>query len=76
MADERDETNASTWQPATSEPGEIYTVEGQIRGIGAFASGLKSRSRGSREYRSSMVRVGATIIGIGVLLAVVFALIF
>jgi hypothetical protein len=59
-----------------SEPGELYTPEGRIRGVGAFASGLKRRSPRSKEYRRSMARVGATVLGIGVVIAVVAAILF
>jgi hypothetical protein len=75
VADQRDEPD-STWQPLTSEPGEIYTVEGRIRGVGAFASGLKHRSPRSSEYRHSMARVALTVLGIGVAVAAVAILLF
>jgi hypothetical protein len=62
------------WQPATSEPGELFTVEGRIRGAGAFARGLQSRDRRLVGYRRSMWRVAAVVIGIGGLFALVAAL--
>ena len=74
MPDDRDDETA--WQPATSEPGEIYTVEGQIRGIGAFARGLARRSRSRSEYRSSMARIAFSIIGIGLAFAAIVILLF
>jgi hypothetical protein len=61
------------WQPATSEPGELFTVEGRIRAAGAFARGLQNRDRRLAAYRRSMARVAAVVIGIGGLLALVAA---
>ena len=75
MADQRDDSN-STWHPATSDPGELYTPEGRIRGVGAFASGLKHRDSRSKEYRRSMTRVALIVLGIGVAIAVVAILLF
>jgi hypothetical protein len=75
VAEQRDDPDTA-WQPATSEPGELYTPEGRIRGVGAFASGLKHRNSRSREYRRSMARVAGTVLGIGVAIAVVAILLF
>ena len=44
------------WQPATSRPGELYTVEGRIASVGAFARGITRRDPRGRSYRRSMVR--------------------
>ena len=51
------------WQPATSRPGEVFTPEGQIRCVRAFARGLKSRDPRLREYRRSMRRVAYAVLG-------------
>ena len=45
------------WQPATSRPGEVFTPEGQIAGVGAFARGLKNRRRRSSRSRRSMTTI-------------------
>jgi len=44
------------WNPATSKPGEIYTVEGRIASAGAFARGLTDRDPRTRAYRRSAAR--------------------
>ena len=62
------------WSPVTARPGENFTVEGQIRGYGSFARGLKNDDPRLKPYRSSMFRVVAVFIGIGVVLVVVVAL--
>ena len=59
------------WQPATSHPGELYTVEGQIRSVGAFAQGLTNDDPRLAPYRRSMWRTGLTFVGLGIVLAVV-----
>jgi hypothetical protein len=51
------------WQPATSRPGELFTPEGQVRSVGAFARGLRSRDPRLREYRRSMRRVAFAFLG-------------
>lgn len=70
--------DAVPWQPATSNPGELYTVEGQIRSVGAFAQGLTNDDPRLAPYRRSMRRTGLVFvglaIGIGVVLAVVSSL--
>jgi hypothetical protein len=53
------------WQPATSRPGELYTVEGQSRARWVFLRGLRKRDPRQRRYRSSMYRVGLTLMGLG-----------
>jgi hypothetical protein len=44
------------WNPATSRPGEIYTVEGRIAGAGAFARGLANADARARAHRRAAVR--------------------
>jgi hypothetical protein len=61
------------WQPATSEPGELFTVQGEIRAAGAFARGLRNRDARLAPYRRSMVRVAAVVLGIGGMLALLAA---
>jgi len=61
------------WQPATSEPGELFTIEGRIRAAGVFARGLKTRDARLAPYRRSMVRIAAVVLGIGGMLALVAA---
>jgi tmRNA-binding protein len=51
------------WEPATSKPGEMYTPEGQIQSIGAFARGLKNHDPRNRRHRRSMQRTGLLIVG-------------
>ena len=53
------------WQPATSRPGELYTIEGQSRARWAFLKGLRNRDPARNRYRSSMYHVGLVMIGIG-----------
>jgi hypothetical protein len=53
-----------TWTPATSEPGELYTIEGRIRSVGAFARGLTNRNPRGKRYRSEMQRTGLWV-GLG-----------
>jgi hypothetical protein len=65
---------ATDWQPATREPGELFTPEGRIRAAGAFARGLKSPDRRLAAYRRSMIRAAAVVIAIGGTFALVAAL--
>jgi hypothetical protein len=53
------------WQPATSRPGELYTVEGQSRARWVFLKGLRNRDPHRNRYRSSMYRLGLVFIGVG-----------
>jgi hypothetical protein len=66
------------WRPATSRPGELFTVEGQSRARWTFLNGLRKRDPRDRRYRSSMYRVGLAVVGLGlvvcVLVGVVLAL--
>jgi hypothetical protein len=66
----------SDWQPATSQPGEIFTVEGKIGAAGALARGLKGRDRRGREYRRSMMRVAGAVLGVGVAVALIAVVLF
>jgi hypothetical protein len=54
------------WQPATSKPGEVFTDEGQIRSIGAFARGAVTHDVRLRAYRRSMWLTGLVVIALGV----------
>ncbi len=63
------------WQPATSRPGELYTVEGQSRARWAFLQGLRNRGHGRNRYRSSMYRVGLAMIGIGLAAALLVGIV-
>jgi hypothetical protein len=64
----------SDWQPATSAPGELFTIEGRIRAAGAFARGLQNRDARLAAYRRSMTRVAAVVLGIGGVIALIAAL--
>ena len=66
--------SVTDWQPATSEPGELFTIEGRIRAAGAFARGLQNRDPRLAAYRRSMMRVAAVVVGIGGVFALVAAL--
>jgi hypothetical protein len=57
VVDEEPSNELPNWEPATSRPGEVFTVEGQIAGIGAFGRGLKNRDRRSSRYRRSMMTI-------------------
>jgi hypothetical protein len=63
------------WQPATSEPGELFTPEGRIRAAGAFGRGLQNRDPRLKAYRRSMMRVSAMVIAIGCAFALVAVLV-
>ena len=62
--------NDRDWQPNQAQPGEMYTVEGRIKAIGAFARGLKNQDPRGRSYRRSMQRTGLMLI-VGVVLVIV-----
>jgi hypothetical protein len=66
-----DRDDAVLWQPATSAPGELYTVEGQIRAYGSLAQGLTNDDPRLAPYRRSMWRTGLVFVGLGIALAVV-----
>ena len=59
------------WQPATSEPGEVYTAEGRIAAAGVFARGLRRRDPRGAAYRRSMARTGLWFVATAVALAAV-----
>ena len=64
-----------TWQPATSEPGELYTPQGQINAIGAAARGLRARDPRNRAYRRSMMRSALMVLAAGIMLVAVVAVV-
>ncbi len=53
--------NDPDWIPATSKPGETFTIEGRIRSIGVFARNLKSASPRGRSYRRQMLANGVRV---------------
>jgi hypothetical protein len=53
------------WQPATSQPGELYTPEGQIRSTRNLALGLFSKDPRRKALRRSMQRTALSILAIG-----------
>ena len=63
------------WNPATSNPGEIFTPEGQIKQAGAFARGLKNDDPRLRPYRRQMWGTGLAIVGIGIALIVLVSVV-
>jgi hypothetical protein len=64
------------WEPAKSNPGEMYTPEGQIRAVGALARGLKSSDDPRvRKYRRAMWRTGLLYVAVAVLVIVVVSII-
>jgi len=67
----RREPEPEDWTPATSRPGELYTPEGQSRARWVFLSGLRDRNPRHRAYRSSMMRLGLVIVGVGIAAAIV-----
>jgi len=72
-------SDADEWQPATSRPGELYTVEGRVKSVGAFARGMKNRDPRLRAYRRSMQRsalVVAAAAAVVVVIAVVVSSVF
>lgn len=58
------------WRPATSRPGELYTVEGEARARWAFLGNLRARDPRSRLYRREMLRTGLLLIGLAGLIIV------
>jgi hypothetical protein len=68
-------TDPDDWQPATSRPGEMFTVEGRIRGAGVFARGVKNRDPRLNAYRRSMRRTALVFVGIaGVVVVIAIAI--
>jgi hypothetical protein len=51
---ERDER--LEWSPASSQPGEVFTIEGRIASVGALARGLANRDPRARRSRRAVVR--------------------
>jgi hypothetical protein len=69
----------SEWSPATSRPGELFTIEGRIRATGAFWRNAKRNDPRSLPYRRSMwaaalVCSGAAVVA--VVIAVVIGFVF
>ncbi|MEQ1874297.1 MAG: hypothetical protein ABL953_11270 [Ilumatobacteraceae bacterium] len=72
-------TRDDDWQPATSEPGELYTFEGQMRAYGHFARNLKTDDPRARAHRRTIGRTGWVFVGaalavpaIAILLSILF----
>jgi hypothetical protein len=72
--DEGDERRA--WNPATSRPGEMFTIEGRIAGMGAFARGLADDDARVRAYRRSALRFALGWLIAGGLVMFVVAMLF
>jgi hypothetical protein len=70
-------SDPNDWQPATSRPGELFTVEGRIRAGAAFARGARNKDPRLKDYRRSMQRASLVFVGIaigaGVLVAIIAA---
>jgi hypothetical protein len=64
------------WSPASSRPGEIYTVEGQIGSAGAFARGFSNRDPRARAYRRSAMQFALGWLIAGGLVMFVVAMLF
>ena len=64
-------TDPEDWQPATSRPGELFTVEGKIRAAGVFSRGVKNRDPRLKAYRRSMRRTALVFVGIAVLVVTI-----
>jgi hypothetical protein len=63
------------WRPATSRPGELYTVEGEARARWAFLGNLRARDARSRVYRREMLSTGLLLIGLAGLVVLAAALV-
>ena len=63
------------WQPATSRPGELFTVEGRIRATGAAARNLANDDPRLRRFQWSMVKTGLAVLGFGLAAIVLVAVI-
>lgn len=59
------------WEPGTSLPGEIYTVEGRIKATGAFARNLKNSDPRYTAYKRGMWKITAGLLGLVVVIFVV-----
>ena len=58
---------APDWQPATSQPGEMFTVEGRLRATGEIARNLANDDPRLRSYQKSMMKTGLSVLGLGLL---------
>lgn len=58
------------WQPATSQPGELYTPEGQIRSTRNFVSGLVSKDPRRKAYRRQMIRISLMFVALAVVVVI------
>ena len=56
------------WQPGTSKPGEIFTVEGQIKSYGAMTRNFMKKDPRYVAHRRQMMKTGLTILVAGVVL--------
>ena len=63
------------WQPATSRPGELFTVEGRIRATGAAARNLANDDPRLRRFQWSMVKTGLAVLGFGLAAIILVAVI-
>ena len=70
----RPQNSDDEWNPATSNPGEVYTPEGQIKLARAFALGLRNHDPRAKAYRWSMMKPGLVIVALGLAAIVVVAL--
>lgn len=64
-------SDPNDWQPATSRPGELFTIEGRIRATGAFARGARNKDPRLRDYRRSMWRAALYITGLAIAAGIV-----
>ena len=67
------------WQPATSEPGELFTFEGQMKAYGHFARNLRTDDPRVRAHRRTIARTGWVFVGAAVavpILAILLSLVF
>lgn len=71
--------NDDDWQPATSEPGELYTFEGRLRATGHFFRRLKSDEPRALEYRRTIGHTGWYFVAAAVavpLIAILLSILF
>lgn len=64
------------WSPASSRPGEVFTVEGRIAGMGALARGLANDDARARAYRRSALQFALGWLIAGGLVMFVVAMLF
>ena len=60
--------------PVTSRPGEIHTIEGQVRTAGRLPEGLKNRDPRGRPFRRSMHRAAMWYVAVAAAALVVAVL--